>query len=143
MPEIVGKDLRIARKAANIRCWQAANEMNVSESVIARWETDEVEPNPDQVYQLEKLYKAPGLWHGWMRSHYESYREMYPENPNYIAPLAVLNVRHQLADVIALQDDVERDVMDGRLDDPVLKAQYLHELDEAQAAIAKAKEQIK
>lgn len=143
MPEIVGKDLRAARKAANIRCWQVAQEMNVSESVIARWETDEVWPDPDQVYQLEKLYNAPGLWHGWMRSHYESYREMYPEAPNYQAPMAVMNVRHQLSDVIALQDAVERDVMDGTLDDPVLKAKYLKELDEAQAAIVKAKEQIK
>lgn len=143
MPEIVGKDLRAARKAANIRCWQAASEMNVSESVIARWETDEVEPDPDQVYQLEKLYKAPGLWHGWMRSHYESYREMYPDAPNYQTPMAVLNVRHQLSDVIALQDAVERDVIDGTLDDPVLKSQYLKELDEAQAAIVKVKEQLK
>lgn len=143
MPEIVGKDLQAARKKAGFHRWQAANEMNVSESVIARWETDEVWPDPDQVYQLEKLYNAPGLWHGWMRSHYESYREMYPEAPNYQAPMAVMNVRHQLSDVIALQDAVERDVMDGTLDDPVLKARYLKELDEAQAAIVKAKEQIK
>ncbi len=140
MAEIEGKELRIARETVKMPRWKVAREMNVSESVVERWESDECTPHPDQVYQLEQLYSAQGLWHGWMRSHYESYRAVYPERREYKLPLAVINMRHQIADIMALQDSVERDVMDGKMDDMQQKAHYRRKIDEAMSALVQVKQ---
>lgn len=115
----------------------------MSETTIARWEADEALPDPEDVDTLERVYKAPGLWHRWMRSHYDSYRKRYPEvmEDNGLA-LAVVDVRHQMQDVMALQDKVERDAMDGRIDDQPTKERYRKELQEARASIDRTLEQM-
>lgn len=123
--------------------WQAAQAVGVSESTIARWESGEAVPDPEDVDALERTYKAAGLWHRWMRSHYDSYRRRYPEDTaNRELPLALVNVRHQMADVVALQDAAERDAMDGRIDDPQMAARYKKELRELQAAAGEALERL-
>jgi hypothetical protein len=47
-----------------------------------------------------------------------------------------------LADVMSLQDAMERDAMDGRIDDQVQRDRYMKELDDVQAAIAELKNKI-
>lgn len=138
MAECTIADLINARKAAKMPRWQAAQHMGVSEETVRRWETGETRPEPDDVWAMERTYKANGLWHRWMRSAYDSYRENWPEMVDRELPMAVVNVRHQMADVMALQNDVERDAMDGRMDSAALRAHYIKEAKEAQAALAEA-----
>lgn len=144
MAEITEKELRKAREAAKMTRWQAGDALGVSESTVERWETGEVKPSPEDVGRMEKAYRAPGLWYGWMYSNHDSFREHFPPAmPLGIVPVAVMNVRHQLSDVLAMQDEVERDALDGKLDDERLRENYKRELDEAMAAIQEAKERIK
>ena len=137
MDECMGKDLASARKAAGLYQFQVAHFLDdgTTEDVVSNWERDVSIPTPDQVDELEKLYKAPGLWHRWMRSHYKSYRDRYAENPAGLnAALAVVNAGYQAADMKNLTDALVRDLMDGKCDDLELKAQYLKEAKENVAA---------
>lgn len=135
MDECMGKDLAAARESAGMYQFQVGHLLHVSEDVIGNWERDKSIPTPDQVDELEKLYKTPGLWHRWMRTHYQSYRNRYPENPAGMnAALAVVNAGYQAADVKPLTEALARDLMDGRCDDPALKARYLKEAKESVAA---------
>lgn len=138
MAECTIADLQNARKAAKMPRWQAAQRMGVSEETVRRWETGETRPEPDDVWAMEREYKAEGLWHRWMRSTYDSYRDNWPEIVNRELPLAIVNARHQMADVMALQDEMERDEMDGRIDSRTLRTHYMKEAREAQAALAEA-----
>jgi transcriptional regulator with XRE-family HTH domain len=135
MDECMGKDLASARKAAGLFQFQVGHLLHVSEDVVSNWENNDSTPTPDQVDELEKLYKAPGLWHRWMRSHYKSYRDRYAENPAGLnAALAVVNAGYQAADMKSLTDALVRDLMDGKCDDLELKAKYLKEAKENVAA---------
>lgn len=139
------KDLLAARNAAGLSREEAAPELGVSASTIRDWEDDRIrtKPGPDDVWRMEKLYSAPGLWRRWMQSHYDSYRENHPEEAVDRSTLAaVVNVRHQLADVMALSEPMERDAMDGKIDDIAQRTRYLRELDEAEAAIVEARRAI-
>lgn len=137
MAEFTNIDLRKARDAQKLTRWQAGAAIGVSDSTIERWESGETVPTPEDIDQLEKLYKQPGLWHAWMRSHYDSYRSRYPESLDVTTALAIVNVRHQLMDVLNMQDRAERDALpDNRLDNDRLKADYIREAKEAVAALA-------
>lgn len=117
--EITHKELQAAREAAGLYQYQVAALLNVSEDTISRWERGLQEPHPDQVSELEELYKAPGLWYGWMRWAIKSFRDRYPENPETSnLALAMVNAEYQLADLRGLQEAVIRDALDGRIDDP-------------------------
>lgn len=110
--------------------------MHVSEDVISRWERGETFPTPDQVDSLEKLYHAPGLWYGWMRYHFKSFRDRYPENPDNTAlALSMVNAKYELADLTEKQDSAIRDALDGRIDDEKAFAAYIKEAKDAHAAI--------
>lgn len=142
MQRIGKKDLLAARNAAKLSREEASHELGVSSSTVRDWEDEKIRnnPGPDDVWNMEKLYNAPGLWRGWMQSHYDSYRENHPEETVDRSQLAaVVNVRHQLADVLAMSDGMERDAMDGRIDDEQLRRRYLHELEEAEAALVEAR----
>lgn len=136
MADVTHKELQSARKAVGLYQYQVAHLMGVSEDVISDWETGKTLPAPDQVDQLEKLYKAPGLWHGWMRYHHKSYRERYPESPDgALLAMTMLQAKYQLADVAAQQDQVIRDALDGSIDDKRGFDAYVKELKEAYAAL--------
>lgn len=135
-------DLRSCRELRDLTQWAAAQAIGISEYTLARWEKGESVPEPDDVWRLEKLYKTPGLWHRWMRAHYESYRAHYPEGMNLALPGSVMNVRYQMMDVLALQDKLERDVLDGHIDDARTCDAYLRELDEMIAAAQVAKQRM-
>ena len=135
MDECMGKDLATARESAGMYQFQVAHLIHVSEDVVSNWERDITLPTPEQVDALETLYKAFGLWHRWMRSHYPSYRKRYAENPAGMnAALAVVNAGYQAADVKPLTEALARDLLDGKCDDQSLKAQYLKEARESVAA---------
>ena len=129
--------LREARDNAGMTRLKAAFEIGVSEDTLKRWEMGIQQPTPDDVDCMERLYHAPGLWHAWMRSTYSSYRSRYPESLDATTALSIVNVRHQLADVLALQDAAERDALpNDQLDDPRLRSSYIRECQEAIAALA-------
>lgn len=110
--------------------------MHVSDDVVSDWETGKTLPSPDQVDTLEKLYKAPGLWHGWMRYHFQSYRDRYPESTGSEAlALAMVNAKYQVADVLERQERAIRDALDGRIDDKRGFAEYIQQAKEAHAAL--------
>lgn len=110
--------------------------MHVSEDVISDWETGKSRPDPDQVAEMEKLYKAPGLWHGWMRYQYKSYRDRYPESPEDSAlALSMVNAGYQMADAMQRQEAVIRDAMDGKIDNKRAFDEYIKEAKEAHAAL--------
>lgn len=138
MAECTNVDLKNARNAAKLPRWQAAQRLGVSEETVRRWESGETRPEPDDVWAMEKAYNADGLWHRWMRSTYDSYRDNWPETVNHTLPLAVVDVRHQMNDVMALQDTIERDAMDGKIDNTAAAREWLKEAKELQAALAEA-----
>ena len=134
--DITNRELKAAREAAGLYQYQVAHLMGVSEDVVSRWERGDVKPTPEDVSALEKLYKAPGLWYGWMRYNYPSFRERYPEDPgNAALALSMVNVKYELADLLDKQDGAIRDALDGKIDDEKAHAVYLKEAKELHAAI--------
>lgn len=136
MADITCEGLRHAREASGLYQYQAAHLMHVSEDTLGRWERGEVIPTPDEVDKLEKLYKAPGLWYGWMRYHYRSFRDRYPENPeNAALALSMVNAKYEMADLMAKQDAVIRDALDGKIDNVQDFEAYKKDAKDAHAAI--------
>ena len=136
MADITNKELQTAREAAGLYQYQVAHLMHVSEDVISRWERGETQPDPDQVDALEKLYNTPGLWYGWMRWRYKSFRDRYPDNDDNAAlALSMVNAGCQIGDVTRLQDAVIRDALDGKIDNTRGFADYIKQAKEAHAAL--------
>ncbi len=136
MAECTGNDLQISRTRAKLVQWQIGNACNVSESEIGRWERDEALPEPDDVDRFAAACGDPTLWHRWMLSHYDSYRRRYINgSAEYNLPVLMARMRFELGDVLGLQDRVERDALDGKIDDRALKTQFIKELKEAIAAL--------
>lgn len=134
--EITHKELQAAREAAGLHQYQVATLLHVSEDTVSRWERGIQSPDPDQVDELEKLYKAPGLWYGWMRWQYKSFRDRYPESPeNAALALAMVNVRYQMDDLHRTQDAVIRDALDGKIDDREAYTEHIREAKELHAAL--------
>nr|DAF74120.1 MAG TPA: antitoxin [Caudoviricetes sp.] len=144
MAECTGIDLRKARESAGMPLWQAAQALAVAESTLKRWEHDECVPQSVDVNRMEHLYKLPGLWHRWMRSNDDAYREHYPEELELHAlPSALMKVRYQMEDMQRWQGLVERDAIDGIVDDPRSLRAYLMELESLQAALSAAQTKAK
>lgn len=128
--------MQTARDAAGLYQYQAAALIHVSEDTLSRWERGEAVPTPDQVDALEKLYKAPGLWYGHMRYQYKSFRDRYPAEENNMAlAMSMVHAGYQMADVARRQDDVIRDAIDGRIDNPMDFAAYLADAKKLYAAL--------
>jgi transcriptional regulator with XRE-family HTH domain len=136
MDECMGKDLAAARESAGMYQFQVGHLLHVSEDVIGNWERDKSIPTPDQVDELEKLYNAPGLWYGWMRFQFKSFRDRYPDSDTTAAlALAMVNAGAQMGDVTRLQEGVIRDALDGKIDNERGFAEYLKQAKEAHAAL--------
>lgn len=137
MPEFTNKDLKTAREARKMPRWQLGELVGVSESTIERWETGETQPQPDDIDNIGSALGDDTLWHRWMLSHYDSYRKRYIKGNGSCGLLgSIMAIKYEMQDVLALQEQVERDSIDGRIDDPELRARYAKELKEASAAIA-------
>lgn len=136
--DVTHKELQAARKAAELYQHQVAFLLHVSEDVVSDWETGKTLPTPDQVSEMEALYKSPGLWHGWMRYHYKSYRDRYPESPeNTALAVSMMDAKYQLSDVPERLEKAIRDVLDGKIDDKAGFADCIKEAKEAHAALGK------
>lgn len=139
--DVTPKELQAARKAAGFYQFQVAQLIStesrtVTEDTVSKWERGETLPTPDQVDELEKLYRAPGLWYGWMRFQYKSFRDRYPDNDeNAALALAMVNAGCQIGDVARLQDAAIRDALDGKIDNERGFAEYLKQAKEAHAAL--------
>lgn len=144
MAEYTHLDLRKARETRKLTRWQLANLIGVSEDTLERWETGKQMPTPDDVGHIEDALDARCelLWARWMYSNVESYRtrNARPQVSELLA--AVVSVKYELADVQALQDQLERDAIDGHIDDEDLRAKAMKEIDEAQTALARLRAQI-
>ena len=134
--DVTHKELQAAREAAELHQFQVAALQHVSEESVSRWERGVQKPTPDQVDELEKLYNAPGLWYGWMRFQFKSFRDRYPDSDTTAAlALAMVNAGAQMGDVARLQEGVIRDALDGKIDNERGIAEYLKQAKEAHAAL--------
>ncbi len=142
MAAITNVDLRKARDDRDFTREQLATLCHVSASTIENWERGVSIPGPDDVDNIARALGHQTLWHDWMMSHYTSYARRHLEMKPYALPSAAMAVRQELGDVMALQDQFERDAVDGNIDDPALKAKYKKELREAAIAIMRAQQTI-
>ena len=128
--------LEIARKSRNLSRMQLAMELGESVDTIFRWEDSsgknaKCAPDPDTVDRIATVLKMPSLWHQWMCAQFESYRKRHLECEQYGLIPSVMRLRHDIGDLVRLQDKVELDVLDGKLDDPFLKETFIREAREA------------
>ena len=112
MSEFTNLDLKKAREAQKIPRWKLAAAVNVSESTLERWESGETMPHPDEVDRIADALGEPLIWHRWMLSTYDSYRRRYISSDDYSLPVMAMKLRHEMDDVRALQDALERDAID-------------------------------
>ncbi len=135
MPEFTHIDLKNAREAQKMQRWKLAAAVNVSESTIERWESGETMPQPDDIDRVAEALGDPSIWHRWMLSNYDSYRRRYIDSAaNSGLPALMTRYRYETGDVMALHGNAERDALDGKIDDPQLKANLMKELREQIAA---------
>ncbi|MEA5145641.1 MAG: helix-turn-helix transcriptional regulator [Candidatus Limiplasma sp.] len=128
MSEFTNLDLRKAREAQKMPRWKLAAAVNVSESTLERWESGETMPHPDEVDRIADALGEPLIWHRWMLSTYDSYRRRYISSDDYSLPVMAMKLRHEMDDVRALQDALERDAIDGHVDDEPLLDRAITEL---------------
>ncbi len=142
MSKEAGLELKKARISAKLPVVAVAQRCYTSERTIARWEDGECD-SPDDVDRYAEAVGDPGLWDRWMRLTYDSYGRRFPEEGvNRELALAIVDSRHQMEDVLALTDKVERDAMDGRIDDPELRDRYRKEALEAFTALKNVLERL-
>ena len=142
MTKEAGLELKKARIAAKMPVFVIAQRCYTSERTVARWEDGEVEPSPDDVDRYAEAVGNTALWDRWMRMTFDSYVKRFPSAQNYELTVAVMRCRYELQDVLDLQGKVERDVIDGKIDDPALKAEYLRQIDEAFDALRNVREKL-
>lgn len=143
MSECTAKDLRSAREAAGLTIWKAAAALNVGETTLRRWEHGEVIPQSADVSRMERLYRVPGLWHRWMRSNDDAYREHYPAKTiDMVLPAAVTNIRFRMTDMQEMQEAAERDALDGQMDDEQILNHYREQLQQLQSDITNLLEML-
>ena len=135
MSEKAGALLKNARKSAGMTRQQGYQVTAISESVLDRWERGETVPDLESLDKLELLYHAPGLWEEFLRATSPAYAAHHPVAAVDRSLLAqVVSVGHEADDVQALQDRVERDLVDGRIDRPQEWHEYLRQMRELNAA---------
>lgn len=148
MEEFTHLDLQKAWKSHGFTQWQIAQELGVSEDTVKSWvRTDperRITPHPDDVSRIEQVLHAGAemIWYRWMYSNVESFRDHMPEPKMNPLMESIVSAHYELADVQALRERLERDAIDGRIDDPQLRTQATKEIDEAQAALTRLRAQI-
>ena len=139
--------LETARKSRNLSRLQMADALGESVDTIYRWENDSNKnakcvPDPDTVDRIAEILRTPSLWHRWMCAEYESYRKRHVECGQFGLIASVMRVRHDLDDLVKLQDRVELDVIDGKFDDPYLKETFIREAREAMESLRQVVEEL-
>lgn len=134
--DVTNIELQAAREAAGLYQHQVARLLHVSEDTVSRWERGESMPTSEQVDKMEKLYRAPGLWYGWMRYHDKPFRDRFPEEPaSADLALSMVRAQYEISDLLQRQDAAIRDAIDGRIDDRSAYEAYIQECKEAHAAL--------
>ena len=96
-------------------------------------------PEMADVDMMEEQLRDVGLFRRWARAQYPEIVKYFGASDGRELGLlgAVVNTKHQIDDVLKLQDRVERDAVDGQID-PTLRNSYRQELEEAREAIETA-----
>lgn len=126
--------LREARDKAEKTQNQAADVCSVSLTTYKAWEAGDRAPTMADVDRLGDFFGDRTLWHRWMLETEPSYAKRYTGAECLMLPISVMRVRYALADVLDYQEAIERDAIDGKLDDQQLSESYG---DCLRAAIAK------
>ena len=131
--------LKDARKEAGLTQIQVAALLSVSVEQVKRMERGDWIPEMADVDMMEEQLRDVGLFRRWARAQYPEIVKYFGASDRRELGLlgAVVNTKHQIDDVLKLQDRVERDAVDGQID-PTLRNSYRQELEEAREAIETA-----
>ena len=140
MNEPAHQILKDARKEAGLTQIQVAALLSVSVEQVKRMERGDWIPEMADVDVMEEQLRDVGLFRRWARAQYPEIVKYFgaSDSRELLGLLgAVVNTKHQIDDVLKLQDRVERDAVDGQID-PTLRNSYRQELEEAREAIETA-----
>lgn len=139
MSEPAHQILKDARKEAGLTQIQVAALLSVSVEQVKRMERGDWIPEMADVDMMEEQLRDVGLFRRWARAQYPEIVKYFGASDSRELRLlgAVVNTKHQIDDVLKLQDRVERDAVDGQID-PTLRNSYRQELEEAREAIETA-----
>lgn len=145
MPNTAQQILKEARMKAGFTQLQVASMLSVSVDQIKRMEYGTWIPEMSDVDILEERLPEPGLFRRWARAQFPEITKYFgaSDDRDYGLLGAILNTKHQMTDVLALHEKVERDALDGRIDDLLLREKYESELQEARRAIDASLQKIK
>ncbi|MGN0774925.1 MAG: helix-turn-helix domain-containing protein [Candidatus Ventricola sp.] len=137
--------LKAARVKAGMTQLQVAAMLSVSVDQVKRMEYGTWIPEMSDVDLLEEQLHEPGLFRRWARAQFPEISKHFgaSDGRDYGLLGAIVNTKHQMNDVLALHEKVERDALDGRIDDPILREKYERELQEARQAIDASLQKIK
>ena len=129
--------LREARKRHGLTQIQMGMMLCMSVEQVKRIEYGAVVPEFSDVDRMEEGLPEPGLFRRWARAQYPEIVKYFGEADDAPVGLmgSIVNTRHSLGDVLRLQERVERDAIDGRIDDMALRQAYREELEDARDAI--------
>lgn len=129
--------LKTARQSHHLTQLQVASMLSVSVDQVKRMEYGTWIPEMSDVDILEERLPEPGLFRRWARAQFPEITKYFgaSDERDYGLLGAILNTKHQMNDVLALHEKVERDALDGRIDDPILREKYENELQDARRAI--------
>lgn len=132
--------LREARKKHGLTQTQLAAMLCMSVEQVKRYEYGQVIPEMSDVDRMEEGLPEPGLFRRWARAQYPEITKHFGAADEEAVGLlgAIVSTRHRIADVMTLQERMERDAVDGRIDDERLKSAYRTELTQAREAIEAA-----
>lgn len=144
MAEFTIIDLRKAREARKMTRWQLGNAIGVSDDTIARWEDprNPAMPSYEDIDRIGEVLEHETMWYLWMLTYCDSYRKRYIDVPDYSLPISINRVRHVITDIMQLQDQVERDAMDGKIDDRQLSGMYEELLKMLVASASQVREKL-
>lgn len=136
--------LKSVRIAHHMTQQQMANLLSVSVEQYKRFEYGQVIPEMSDVDRIEETLGEAGLFRRWARAQYpEIVKHFGVEDAPDVGLLgSIVQAKHEMRDVLAMQERMERDALDGRIDDAALLAQYRRELTEARAAIDASLRQV-
>lgn len=136
--------LKAARNKHNLTQVQLSLMLSVSVDQIKRMESGKWIPEMSDVDLLEEQLQEPGLFRKWARAQYPEIEKYFgsDDERNYGLLGAIVNTRHQIGDVLGMNEAIERDVLDGRIENTMLMDKYKQELKEARMAIDTALEKL-
>lgn len=145
MSDTAQQILKAARVKAGLTQLQVAAMLSVSVDQVKRMEYGTWIPEMSDVDLLEEQLREPGLFRRWARAQFPEISKHFgaSNDRDYGLLGAIVNTKHQMNDVLALHEKVERDAIDGRIDDTILREKYEKELQEARQAIDASLQKIR